>query len=150
MRKLTAALVCALAAFAAAKSSKCYTMGSNLIDRLSGCYLEKSSKDFMDYTCDNGFALIDKPTGRMTLIIEDARGKLTMGVAHDGCWAELLDEYGVAVIPAGMFPKGDNGEGLYLLFKKKFLSSRADAVADPPCPSSWQDSRGKCDARYFQ
>ena len=128
MRKLfliaAALLIASSPAFAAAKDNKCYALGSSLIEKLSGCHLEKSSRDTMDYTCDNGFVFIDKPTGFTTLILEDARGKLSMGVDSDVCFVELLDEYGVAVIPAGKLPKGSNGRGLYSLFKEKFMSSQ--------------------------
>lgn len=149
MRKLLI-LICFLASFVVAAGNRCYTLGSNLIDKLTDCRLTQSSVDVMDYTCDNGFVFIDKPTGNMTLIFKDSRGKLTLGANAEGCYAELLDEYGVAVIPVGSFPKGNNGRGLYKKFKKKFLSSPVSSVVDSRCPPSWQDYNGVCDPRYFE
>lgn len=137
---VVALLITSPSAFATAKDKECYTIGSNLIKKLSGCHLEESSSDNADYTCDNGYVFIDKSMGRTTLILEDARGKLTVGEAPEACLIELRDEYGVAIIPGKLIPKGNSGKSLYLLFKEKFLTRR--------CPPSWQDAYGRCKAGW--
>ena len=137
---IVALLIASPSAFATAKDKECYTIGSNLIKQLSGCYLEESSSDNADYTCDNGYVFIYKSTGTTLLILDDARGKLTVGESPEACLIELRDEYGVAIIPRRLIPKGNSRKSLYLLFKEKFLSGS--------CPPSWQDAYGRCKAGW--
>ena len=142
-------LVAILAVFVVAKSNDCYKLGSKLIETFEGCYLEKSSSKYIDYTCYNGVVSIEKESGDMVFVQQDSRGSLTLIAGRYMCAAELLDEYGVAIVPMGTYPKGDNGQGLYKKFKNKFRTRSANSV-NTQCPPSWKDSNGACDSRYFE
>lgn len=132
-----------------AKGNDCYRMGSNLISLFEGCVLDKSSMDYMDYDCYNGSVSIEKATGSMIFVMQDSRGQLTLWAGEEVCGVELVDEFGVSIIPLRKFPKGNNGRGLYKKFKKKFLTPSVSSV-NSECPPSWQDSNGVCDTRYFE